>query len=256
MNKVGTAIGHLGQMFDRLLAFGRVETSALSDRTNAILYDVASVGFSDDPDDAETATRDRQEAYGALGVLARPRKAETNSKGEDLFLEALGATASDGLIPFAFRDSRINEWVNKGGGSSPKEGQVMLAGYGGSFLSFETIDESGGPTNIAVLYVPFDRDGDGIPQKAHTLMLDPTAGNESIAVVHASGFAMTMSDDAGLCLRGDSGTVLQLKPGAIMMTATNISLIGNVAIGKGTGVAAAYIGGSTAAPCSSLFLYP
>jgi len=238
-----------------LIAFVRVVGSSLGSKRGAVLYDVAGVGFEDDPDDAKTETRDEQETYGAIGVIGRPPKKPDG----DLLLEALALRTSDGLVPIAFRDERILKWLNKREGnpppSVPKEGQILYAGYGGAFLSFETLDASNGPTNIIVLYCPYERDSSGVPQKAHMLMLDPTSGNESIAIVHAEGVAITMTKDEGVLIRADGATTLQVKPGLIQGTAASIILKGNVTVGRaGTGVP--LTPSLTSPPCPSLFLSP
>jgi hypothetical protein len=162
----------------------------------------------------------------------------------------------DQVVPFAYRDPRILYWVNKSGSDTPREGQIMLAGYGGAFLSFETLDGTNGPSNIAVIYVPYDRDADGVPQKAHVITLDPTAGNESIGIVHAEGFALLMSPTELTMRGGDSNTFLSMKPGTIQANATNISLTGNVIVGKGTGVAVPLLPGAASPGSTALWLYP
>jgi hypothetical protein len=248
------------RVFDQVIGFGRITGSSLGAKNGSILFDVEGLGFAESlPGDPNITTsnaeqRGQQEYYSAIGLVARPPKKKAGDD-EDLLLQSLTLRVSDGLIPFAFRDQRIMEWLNKGGEKTvPKDGQVAIAGYGGSFLSFETIDENNGPTNICVLYCPYARNGAGVPQKAHMIMLDPTSGNESIAIVHASGLAITMTEADGIVLRGGQTTRLVIKDGSISATAASVALQGNVALGGNPSTALPFAGGPAMLPSASVFL--
>jgi len=244
------------QLFSRVMGFAKVVGSSFSDKAVEMLLDLGGIGADDDPGAEADETRDKQEIYTALGVFGRPRDPDTADP--DLFAEVLAARVGDGLVPIGFRDPRILEWVNKGSSppTTPKKGQTGIGGYGGAFLSFETIDQSGMPVNIAALYVPYARNGSGVPQKAHLITLDPTAGNESIGLVHGEGFAVLMSNLELMLRGGDQNTFLSMKPGTITANATNISLTGNVIVGKGTGVALPLLAGAASPPCTALWVYP
>ena len=256
----GTFGGNRG-ILSKIVQFGKVVNSALSSKTGAIMFDVVSLADDEDVTEANSTTRDNQEAYSSLGILARPRKQSADDKKKDLFAESLALTVSDGLIPFAYRDQRILDWVNKGGGTAPKEGQIMFAGYGGAFLSYETIDQTNGPANIVVLYVPYSRNSSGVPQKAHVITLDPSAGNESIGIGHAEGLAMTMSASEGILFRADSSTWFALKPGPggtgqFTMNASKIALQGNVVVGANVAAAVPLLAGPASPPSTSFFVSP
>lgn len=250
------------RVFDAVIGFGRVTGSSLGDNNGSVLFDIEGVGFdtSEAGDDGvsvdNSEIRSQQEAYSALGVVGRPPVSK-DDEVPDLLLQTIHARVSEGSIPFAYRDPRILKWLNIGGSKTvPKPGQIALAGYGGSFMSFETIDESNGPTNICVLYCPYARDADGVPQKAHMMMLDPTAGNESIAIVHAEGLSITMSKDHGIVIAAGDATVLSIKPGAILAVAQKISLQGNVAAGANTAAAVPLTPALASPPSLSFFVSP
>lgn len=228
-------------MFDRLVDFARVVKSSLSSETGAIKFDVVGVGDEEAPDGSEDATRPEQPAYNGLGLLGRPRPKETIN-GEAYFLESLALSGDDGLVPFAYRDPRILYWLNKGGGSSPKEGQIMVAGYGGAFLSFETKDAANGPANVAVLYVPYSRDANGTPQKAHAVIVDPTSGAEVVSMIHGDGGQISILRQREIMMIAQNDTWLHLKPSEVNIQAQKINLLGTVNIGNPT-TAVAFAGG-------------
>jgi hypothetical protein len=255
-------VSEASRSFDAVIGFGRVTGSSLGDNNGSILYDIEGVGFdannTQDPafttDNSEI--RSQQEVYSALGVVGRP-PASAPGDYPDLLLQTMHARVSDGSIPFAFRDPRILKWLNVGGAKTvPKEGQTAFAGYGGSFLSFETLDESNGPTNICVLYCPYSRDENGVPQKAHMFMLDPTAGNESIALVHAEGLAITMTKENGIVMTAGPTTMLSIAPGKILGVAAAVSLQGSVSLGANPALAVPLLPGVASPPSLSVFVSP
>jgi hypothetical protein len=147
-------------------------------------------------------------------------------------MDVLALVTSDGLVPFGFRDMRL-----KMGGEAPGEGVFAFVGYGGGFHSMTPVplgsDPSGGGT-IHVLYCPYDFDANGVPQKAHSIIMDPTSGNESMMFIHAEGMAITMltGDKNALLLKNKAGdATLRLDDDGITMTATRIVLSGGVVVG-------------------------
>ncbi len=245
-------------LFGQVFALARILQSSLSEKTGAVLLNLEGFGSDEDSTGAKDDVRAGQGAYSGLGLLGRPPTTKDPDE-PDLLAEALGARTSDGdIIPFAYRDKRILKWLNRGSSTPtvPKRGQIMLAGYGGAFLAFDLIETPNGPTNVAVLYVPFDRDSSGVPQKAHMVMLDSTAGNESIALVHASGLALTMTEEDGIVLRGDQTTRLVVKPGKIEATAGSIVMSGIVALGANTETAIPLVPGAGSQPTPSVFFSP
>ncbi len=218
----------VGSFFDRVFARVEVSKSSISTQTGQPLYDVRGIGDPSDSDGTKPGSeeRDAQEAFTSGGVLFRPPPPE---KGQDLFLEALAARTSDGLVPMAFRDRRILFWLNKGGGVAPKEGQIIYAGYGGAFLAFDLVSDN---RNMVMLYGPVERDGSGVPTKAHTLIFDPETN--SVSLVHGDGAQFRMLADKEVHLSIEDSTWMQMKPGVFNVQADQIGLVGSVFIGNTT----------------------
>lgn len=223
--------------FSEIFAWVRVTSSEVSQKTGAVLLTLSGAGYEDDPNNERGEGGRVAPMLQSLGVIGRPLR--DSGRGEN-YAEAVAARSEQGEpIPLAFRDRRILEMITKGqaAGSFPKEGQIVYAGYGGSFLSFETTDE--GQTGSATLYVPFDRDADGVPQKAHVVTVDPE--NESIMLVASAGslaLSLSMDPDNGIMMRADDSTWLRLKPGKFEVVAATSSIQGNVALGANTLTAA------------------
>ncbi len=253
---------------NHVVEFVRVLASEVSGPNAAVLYDVAGVaGFryaadgtieGDDTSDA-AGELDKQEPYQALGIVGRPLPPEG-----DLFLESLALRSADGLIPFAHRDLRINRALNPGGGSTtPREGQILFAGYGGAFVGHSMTAESTGTKrgNVTTIYVPYDFDAQGVPQKAHAISIDPSDGNSSISIVHGSGVFFSLTENAGgggpgIVWAIDAQTFGRMSPGEFMVNAARITMKGNVYIGRTPEAGAPLLGGPISPPCPSLFVSP
>lgn len=249
---------------NHVVEFCRVIASSVGASNGATLYNVAGIaGFATDEDGAVTGedTSDdggeqahEQEVYGALGVIGRPLPPEG-----DAFTEALAVRTDDGLVPYAFRDLRLHRALNPGGGGvTPREGQLMFVGYRGAFLSHSlTTDKS---SNVTVLYCPYDFDGQGVAQKAHAIILDPTEGNRAISIVHGSGVFVTLSEDTGsgpgIVASVDGSTFLRMSPGELSVSAEKILLKGNVYVGRAAEAGIPLQGGPISPPCPSLFVSP
>jgi hypothetical protein len=217
----------VGSFFDRVFARVSVHKSSISKKTGQPLFDVTGIGFAGDATGAKGETRDAQEAYMSGGILFRPPVPE---KGEDLFLEALAARTSDGLVPFAFRDKRIIERINRGGGVAPKEGQILYAGYGGGFLSFEL-----NPSEVrdqAQFYIPYARDGAGVPTKAHRIVMGKDgSGKPLLSVISGEGPRLILLDDTGTLFNADGTAWVELGPNGVGITG-NTKIYGGVDVGS------------------------
>lgn len=197
----------------------------------------------DDPDDGEQITD--AETYGGLGLVSRPRVAETLD-GDQLTAEALGMRKSGDIVPIAWRDLRLNRRF-----PAPKPGTIALVGYGGGFLSFD--DGAGSPDgSVVTLYCPYAFDGSHVPQKAHVLTFDPTT--QAVALVHGDGLAITMDPDNGITMRADSQTWLTLAPGVFSVFAAKCTLQGNVALGQNPATASAVLPALATLASPSVFL--
>lgn len=208
-------------------------------------------GSGDDGDGGAAEQASGQYGYSSLGVIGRPLPPEGA-----LFAEAAALRIDGGLSPVAWRDMRLYRAVE------PAEGQLAFAGYGGAVLSHAMTSDPVGErrANIATWYVPFDFDADGVPQRAHTIAIDPTPGNSSISLVHASGLFLTLTEDAGggpgITWSVDDATFGRMKPGEVLIQASKIMLRGNVYIGQQAESGAPMLGGPISPPCPSLFVSP
>lgn len=148
-------------------------------------------------------------------------------------------------------------------GTTPREGQLLFAGYGGAFLSHAmTAGNTGSKRgNISTWYVPGDFASDGTPQKAHAITLDPTPGNSSISIAHASGLFVALTEDAGGGAPGivasvDGATFLRMAPGELTLQAERVLIKGNVYLGRAAEAGVQLMGGPISPPCPSLFVSP
>lgn len=249
-------------LLNKVIELGRVVASTIGEINSATLYNVAGIagfalddagnvtGIADGEGEGETAAE--QDVYSALGIVARPLPPDG-----DLFAEALAARTEDGLVPFGLRDLRIHRAINAGGTSAPAEGQIMLAGYGGAFLSVAHNTATG--ADVLTLYVPHDFDGDGVPQKAHAITVDPTAGNSSISMTHADGVFFSLTEDDGTGSPGivwatDDSTFGRIGGGEVLVHASKIMLKGNVYAGAQPETGVPLLAGAASPPCPSLFV--
>ncbi len=260
---------------DQIVAFGKVVASSLTEPNSEAVYNISGIsGFRTDAsgavlpdagDDRDEAGEQApgQEAYQSLGIVGRPLPPDVDDP--DLFAEALSLRTADGLLPFAYRDLRFARALNPGGGATtPQEGQVLFVGYGGAFLSHAlTADPVGSKrANISTLYVPFDFDGEGVPQKAHMISIDPTPGNSSISLVHADGLFFTLTEDAdgggkpGFSWAVDNDTFGTCIPGEYTVSAAKIMLKGNVYLGAQAELGLPLLAGPASPPSPSVFVSP
>lgn len=183
------------------------------------------------------------EAYGAPGVVFRPRPPEavqTPGGEQRLTAEAMGARTADGLVPFAWRDLRLNRAF-----PAPKAGTVAFVGYGGGFLSLDDTDADSGDQKAtrATLYAPFEF-SDGVAAKAHAVILDPE--KNAVSVVHADGSAVLLTE-SGVIMKSPDGTAfIELQDGKIILNAPQVVVRGGMLIGSEAGPVfpLAYISGS------------
>ena len=224
---------------DAVLQFSKVVGSSIATdpgtgKNEGLLYSVAGIGGVDYSGaipvptiDDDMSERDpRAEAFGQLGFLSRPLPPNSGD-GENRYAEALCMRSSDGLVPMAYRDTRIRM-----PGTGPGEGTIAMVGYGGGFLSYDPIVNNGAAEgDIQVLYCPYNFSG-GVAQKAHAIVLDPTSGDEAVSVVHGSGMAITMHDDK-LVLKSPNGmSYIEISDAGVTITAPKITLSGGTTIGN------------------------
>lgn len=245
-------------LLNNVVEFCRVIASSIGATNGATLFNVAGIAGFDAEEEGEQAHE--QEVYQALGVIGRPLPPEG-----DLFAEALAVRTEDGLLPVGFRDLRLHRAVNPGGAATtPREGQLMFAGYGGAFLSHSmTADPTGSKRgNVTTLYVPYDFDGDGVPQKAHAIIINPSDDASSISLVHGDGVFFTLSAETGvgsgpgIVASVGGSTFLRMTDGELTLQAERVLLKGNVYLGRAAEAGVQLMGGPISPPCPSLFVSP
>lgn len=179
-----------------LVSFMRVAGSTVVGKYSAVLVggDGGVGGLDSDDEDTPGERMDDAEAYGAIGLVFRPRPPD--SSGDLLAAEAMAVRVGGKLTPLAWRDLRINRKF-----PAPKAGTVALVGYGGGFLGFDDTPQG---TSLATLYVPFAFTGDAAA-KAHVFVLDPTTGNESISLLHAEGHGLVLGSDKNATMKNAAG---------------------------------------------------
>lgn len=243
---------------DYVIQFGKVGSSSVDDAEGAVLFNVAGIAQFDATGDEPTIglgddvgeTDESSEVYGVLGVVARPLPPDESS-GTSKHAEVVCLRTSDGLVPVSARDLRLRM-----GGNAPNEGVVALIGYGGGFHSLTPVND-GDDGTIHTVYCPYDFSG-GVAQKAHSITLDPTSGNESITVVHADGQSILLQNDGSIQLQSPDGQAyLKLENKKLFVQADQIVLNGSVCIGDANlSLPFPLAPGPSSPPCPRLFLAP
>jgi len=248
---------------DWILQFAKVVSSSLFEppgggNTKPVQFSIEGVGDPSEldgfegeiPTEESTGEQDDADIFGVLGVTARPLPPSTAATVSE-HAEVVCIRTADGLVPIASRDVRLKMF-----GAAPNEGTVALVGYGGGYHSIAPVDNDDLTKGaIQTIYCPYDFNSSGVAQKAHVITLDPTAGNESIAIVHAEGTAITMSANKEILLKNSTGTsYLMIDDNGITMTG-QINLAGSVVIGN-SATAIPLLAGVASGPCTTLFLSP
>jgi len=251
---------------DFVMRFATAVSSSLSERTGAVQYSIAGIAgldftIGEEPsivldDDIEAEVTDNAEQYSAPGIIGRPLPPRTVD-GDELHMDVVCVQTVEGIVPIAYRDLRLA----MAGDAAPGEGVLAFVGYGGGFHSMTPVesgaDPAGGGT-IHVIYCPYAFDGDGVAQKAHSIILDPTPGNESIMIAHANGLAITMSneDKKALLLKNASGdATLRLDDDGVTITAVQIVLSGGVIVGEPV-FAVPLLAGPASPPSTKFYVSP
>lgn len=236
---------------DFVAQFGRVVSSSLASEPDtgantAVLFSVEGAGVVG----AVGETDQEAEVFGALGVVGRPLEPETVA-GRSAHAEVLCLRTADGLVPISARDLRLRMQ-----GDGPAAGTLAFVGYGGGFHSLSPV--GGDPTlgTIHVIYCPYNFDSAGVAQKAHTIVLDPTSGNESVSIVHARGQSILLQDDGTARMQSvDGQSYVQVKDKEVAISADQLVLNGTVVVGNPvTPVPLPLLAGPASPPCPRLFL--
>jgi hypothetical protein len=255
---------------DYVIQFGKVSgTSVLTDSSGATQWNVTGIaGLDDTLDESEQIVSDEDgertdnaDVFGALGIIGSPLR-PTTFDNRDEHAEVACLRTADGLLPLSTRDIRTRMQ-----GNGPNEGTIALVGYGGGFHSIsplltksgtnnEIIDSIDGATHV--IYCPYDFNSSGVAQKAHSITIDPTSGNESISIVHSGGQAVLLQDDGSIQMQSPNGqSFVKIENGKVTVQADQVILNGSVSIGDPT-LASTFplLAGPTSPPCPRLFLSP
>jgi hypothetical protein len=222
--------------FDFVFGFGKVIKAVVSDDTKAVLLNVAGPAgggegdalFATD-DDEEGEVSDGTEMFTALGIVARSLPPE-----EEVHTEIIGVRTGDGLVPVAYRDLRMHEAFPDG----PGEGTVALVGYGKGFHSLDVVDEGTFRANLHTIYCPFDFDADGVPQQAHSITMDPEAGNRSVTIAASTdvgkGIGLTLNAETKeVILSNEAGDAfISIGDNGITLSATKVVCNGSLVVGN------------------------
>lgn len=237
---------------DFIVQFGRVASSSLASEpdtgeSSAVLFSVEGAGGVGDVGETDPEA----EVFGALGMVGRPLAPQTVA-GRSAHAEVLCLRTADGLVPISARDLRLRMQ-----GDGPAAGTLAFVGYGGGFHSLSPVD--GDPTlgTIHVVYCPYSYDSAGVAQKAHTIVLDPTSGNESVSIVHARGQSILLQDDGTARIQSvDGQSYIQVKDNEVAISADQLVLNGSIFIGNPT--TTTYPVGLLAGPASQIIprLFP
>jgi hypothetical protein len=211
-------------MIDFVIGFGKVAATSIHAKTKEAVFQVLGLqGFEEGQDQSA----EKQVGYTGLGLVGHPLPSE-KILGILFDVDVIYVKQGDELVPIAWRDLRLNR--NFPGGV--RAGTIALAGYGGGFYSLDLTPSASGSrkANIHVLYCPFDFDSNGVPQKAHTIILDP-AGN-SINLLHASGSQFILLDGKKLMMISDDATWFKMEPGKIDMQANTVTVAATLVVGN------------------------
>lgn len=244
--------------FGRIAQFARVVSSSLNSRTQALQVTLTGIGslFEDETDDEDGEVSPNAEMFGALGFISRPADPEAIA-GKEYACEALCLRTEDGLVPFSWRDLRLNSFFENG----VPAGRISMVGYGGGFYAIDLTDDKNGDqlTNNHTIYAPYDY-SDGTPNKAMVIQLNTEPGNENITMSiggGSSGFQMTITEDDGLQVRTPNDeTLFNIREDTITLAADKIFLKGNVYVGSQAESGIPLLAGSASPPCPSLFVSP
>jgi len=216
-------------VFDDVFAFLKVVSSAVSDATRAVLLGSEGLGGEDIG----------QEMFSALGMIGRPKPPEGEAH-----TESIAARRGDGYAHIAYRDRRLQEKF-----PNPKEGEFAWVHYGGGFHSMTETPEG---TTLQTFYVPYALDSQGVPQKAHVITIDPTAGNESISVLHADGHGVMLNAAGSAIVKNKAGDAyLEVGDSGVVVNGNTV-INGGATIGDPVGALPAAIAPSVTTYLSAL----
>lgn len=133
-------------LFNYVATFAKVISSSVKGAKRSILFALEGAGTGFEGGEVEVSPE--EPAYGQLGILARPLPARSSGPQAGA-AEALCLRVADGLVPVAIRDLRISQAV-----PAPEDGQVMMAHYGGGYVTLRPADSSSSTTLVQIVTGP------------------------------------------------------------------------------------------------------
>lgn len=244
--------------FDFVAQFAKVLGSNINPRTRAVQLDLGGIGSLDlgENADDEGEVSEQSPMFDALGFVSRPLGPEI-IKGKEYAAESLCMRTADGLVPFSYRDLRLNAYFPQG----VPRGRIAMVGYGGGFHSIDLTDDNNGDqkSSIHFIYAPYDY-ANGEPRKAMAIALDTTPGQENISLSiggGSNGFQISMTEADGLQVRTpDDSTYFNIREDEINMAANKIMLKGNVYVGSQAEAGIPLLPGPASPASPSLFVSP
>lgn len=233
---------------DFVVGFGKIVATSIEVETGGILGQVLGmVGSLDENEKDENAGElsPKEDLFGSGGVLFNPLPPE-KIKNKPYACDVVYVKRGDKLVPIAYRDLRLSRSFPSG----LKKGSVALAGYGGGFYSLDLTSNNSGSrkANIHVIYCPYDYDGSGVAGKAHSVILDPTSGSESVSITHGAGLQISMTESQGILFNISSDSWAQFSDGLALIQFPKIMLKGNVYLGAQAETAVPFLGDAAATP--------
>lgn len=202
-----------------LISHARAATSRALGAVKAVVVNLESLV-------GETSTD--APVFGALGVISRPRAPVAHDDASGLAPEGeaeyLCVKYEDELQPIAARDLRISARTN------PAEGEVMLAGYDGGFVS---IKQAGNGQGSQVVILAPALNGSGVITTSHVLSMDPGAQN-AVALLHRSGHGLLCTAGGDAILKNASGNTYVQCAGSAMTLNGNVQVVGGLVVAPGS----------------------
>lgn len=225
-----------------LIAFGKVVSTELKGAAKAIL---ANLSFLES-EDGQPNTSSSEPMFGAGPLFWRPKPPVKASEASGLnpegAAEVVAFRVGDETIIGPMRDLRLNAQAN------PKDGEVVLAQYGGGFISLKDNDDGDG---TSIVIYGLRKTSQGVPDKASCIAIDTTSSNKSIVLVHENGQSITMNKDGGTVLASPDGQAyIELKNGSIVLNAANIVLNGGCLLGTNNPAVALFLEKAVDTPCT------
>ena len=199
-----TGMAGFDSAFDAILAATTIRGSSITEN-GVPLFDVEQHP-AEEEEGIPAVGSAAEPVYGVPGDLWRVLDPD-----DDGAAEAVCARSSDGLPIIAARDLRIDAAA----ATELAKGTRRIAWYRGVQISMSVA--ASGDGSVLQFYVPWDRDGSGVPQKGHVMTFDPVEG--AITILAASGAGITLASDGSATVKnGDGDVFLSVSPDGVIVS--------------------------------------